>query len=1098
MSQLRWTTQPGTIASMYVGVPTSTSLIAFNTSTPTAPITYQVISGELPSGITLSTAGELSGTPTTTSFANTINYSCVIRARDESLNVIDGTFTIILNNQVNNGFEWVTVAGNLGTIPNNIFYSLPLEIIEITAGVTVSFTLVSGELPPGMRIISSGVIQGVPTLTTATAVGSAQTFSFTVRATNSLGQISDRGFSISVTNVTAPIIEPDSPVSNGFVANSYVSTVNLGSFFDGSYYNKKLYLLSANPNVSVTWSNVGTLPPGLTLSSDGTLSGYILPLELIGTDGPQGYDGASTVGNVVVQEQEYDYGPYDFNNITISYTSNFIIQAYDGVNYDTQNYAINIVSRSGFTADNGLVFSDNGILTVDESNVYYPILLNGNTTVLPAGRQDTYYAYKFEGYDFQGDTVTYSLSNTYGTFDAYVYGVDAGFDYNGDNEFHLTGVGYDASTSGGQSYTNLPGLLLDEQSGWLYGKLNPQTEAISNYEFGVVVHKTHGNVDYSSRPIYFTLPVLGSINNGIEWVTSPDLGTITNGVISELYVQAISPDNAELTYSLVDEADVSIRLPQGLTLLPSGELSGRVSFEAFTLDDYTTIIDGGALTVDRTYKFTVRATSTVSMLTATREFTVTLAINDRNPYNNLYLRALLPLHERQTWNNIISNTKIFNPDYMYRATDPWFGVHNQIEMLFLPGLNATDLTAISDAMVKNHYTKSYNFGSVKTAVVLDDLYNVKYEVVYIELEDPELTVSNEGPPLEINLNGVITNPYIDQNGNKYKVVYPNTSNNMVTRLTSGIDYYDRSTLPDWMTSNQLSTSTGLFNVPLGFTRAVVLAYTKPGYSDLIAYRLNNAGINFNNIEFTVDRYFVDNYYSTNFNPATNTFNTFRETTFDVLPNNNIGDIVATVTYALSVPYDQINGRPVSYINGAGGIDGITNFSIGDTLIFAQQENFSIAEPYDGWVNYSDGFIGDNLSTSAIEGYDSEQYDLYDIVPGYLEKVQGATVNKRGGVWKVNIVNDIVILEFVREVQTNQRIQVLSGKTYNGALLYYSQNLEAGQSVPYYKPFTYLLTSMQQRTTFNNNSTRFFNYRDQYYTPGLYDQMVKFPQTGIFN
>ena len=171
MSQLRWTTQPGTISNMYVGVASSASIIAFNSSNRNKVITYQLIGGELPTGVTLSNDGILSGTPSTVSFDNTITYSFVVRARDSDLNVLDGTFTIILNNLVNNGFGWVTAEGDLGTVPNDTFYSLPLVVVEPAVGVTVSFKFISGELPPGMRVLSSGYLQGVPTLIDNIAVG---------------------------------------------------------------------------------------------------------------------------------------------------------------------------------------------------------------------------------------------------------------------------------------------------------------------------------------------------------------------------------------------------------------------------------------------------------------------------------------------------------------------------------------------------------------------------------------------------------------------------------------------------------------------------------------------------------------------------------------------------------------------------------------------------------------------------------------------------------------------------------------------------------------------------------------------------------------
>jgi hypothetical protein len=274
----------------------------------------------------------------------------------------------------------------------------------------------------------------------------------------------------------------------------------------------------------------------------------------------------------------------------------------------------------------------------------------------------------------------------------------------------------------------------------------------------------------------------------------------------------------------------------------------------------------------------------------------------------------------------------------------------------------------------------------------------------------------------------------------------------------------------------------------------------PGAAKLIAYRLKNAGINFNNIDFTVDRYEIDDYYSSNFNSTTGTYISKTETTFDALPTRNVGNIVGTVNYAVTVPFSEINGRTVDYIVASGGIDGVTDFNNGDTLIFTKQENFGISVPYDGWVDYTDAFIGDNITTPTIEGYDSEGYDTYSVVPGYLEYVQGiSSINERGGVWQINIVNGNVYLTFVNQININDRVQVISGKTFASAIIYYNNNYpsNAGFSVPFYSVYRIGYTSVTKPTTFNNGTTKFFSQRDQYYTPGSEDKYLKFPQYGVF-
>jgi hypothetical protein len=360
-------------------------------------------------------------------------------------------------------------------------------------------------------------------------------------------------------------------------------------------------------------------------------------------------------------------------------------------------------------------------------------------------------------------------------------------------------------------------------------------------------------------------------------------------------------------------------------------------------------------------------------------------------------------------------------------------------------------------------------------------------------------VGRKGPTQELDLTNTITNPYIDANGNAFKIAFPNSSENMIKELVQNVGYYDQSGLPAWMTSNQPNPiNPNKFNTPIGFTKAVVLAYTIPGAGKLIAYRLRNSGIKFNNIDFTVDRYSIDDVYTTNFNTADKVYELGRETTFDAEPIVNIGKVVGSATYAVTVPFDQINSRTVSYIKAQGGIDKIQNFKNGDTLIFVKQENFLNPGPYDGWVNYNDAYIGDNTLSPVIEGYDHIPYDKYTVVPGYLEKAIGtAPVNQRGGIWQINIVNNIVFLTSILEVLPNDRVRIISGGTYGGAIMYYDQTLTIGQTVPYYKVYKLGVNAITHRTTFNADTTKFFNYRDQYYESGINDHYLKFPQYGMF-
>jgi Putative Ig domain len=1082
MNSLIWVTPPGLVAEILSGVQASVQIQALDIADPQTSISFTLIGGSLPQGMMLNSAGVITGIPVYAQSSNVQNatgdFKFIVRAQT-GLQVLDGQFSVRVASAASSGPQWITPGGNLGTVPAGEFYSLSLETAS-TSNLVITYTQISGSLPGGMRVTKSGLVQGVPEILNAVIVDQSVSYEFSVRATDSRGIIADRAFSLTITDVTGPVIEP--------------AATSLGTVLDGSYFSQQLSVPEPSPNTKISWQVVaGNLPQGVSLSANGLLSGYVYPLQLVGNFGPAGYDGDALTDGVITDQQQFDSSPYDFNQLNQSLTYDFTVQAYDGANYTSRYYTLTVISRTSLTADTSQILNDLDV-TIDTLTDYYPVLLDSAKT-LPVARQDSYYAYKFQGYDFQNYAITYGIAASVGTFDAYVLEQDAGFDY----------VPFDSYDTVNSPTVNLPGLTLDGQSGWLYGRVNPQTSALANYVFGITVSKSINGRILSSMPVYFTLPVLGDVNNVINWVSPSDLGSINNGDVSELSIVAQSTVDLGLVYALVDKPGIPCRLPQGLTLLPSGAISGRVSFEHFSMDQGNTTFDDRALTIDQRYDFYAQVQTTDGSAQNTQLFTIHLNIVHAQPHDDLYLRALPTRDQREIYSGIINNTNIFDPAVIYRATDPYFGIQPAIRMLFLSGLDAKTLAVYEQAMQYNHYLKTYDLGAVKTAAVLDDNFNIKYEVVYLEIADPEENLQGQGPGLVLDLTGVIANPHVDATGAATKIFYPNTSENMVIRLEAGVGIQDQSSLPEWMTSNQPGPN-GTFLPPLGYVKAAVLAYTLPGGAELIAHRISEYAAEFTGIQFIADRYEIDDYYSSNyvFNQG---FMGGSETTFDA-SFRNVGHLVATVQYALSVPFDAINSRSVDFINSLkftniqgidvqGGMDGILNFSSGDLVIFAKQEEFPNTDNYDGWVNYTDLFIGDNSLTASVEGYDSAPYDSYAVVPGYLEKIQGTSpTNKRGGVWQVNIVNNIVNLTFVQEIQTNDRVRITSGATYASATLTYTnRNLVDGQSVPYYEVFATNVIVLPKPTTFNDNTTRFFSRRDQYYTPESRDKYLKFTQYG---
>lgn len=574
---------------------------------------------------------------------------------------------------------------------------------------------------------------------------------------------------------------------------------------------------------------------------------------------------------------------------------------------------------------------------------------------------------------------------------------------------------------------------IDANTGWITGTVPAQTITSVDYQFELVVFKRDYPTYRASR--LYTITVLGDLNDTINWITPENLGTIENGRISDLYVQAESTKGKPLFYSL--KSNGSHRLPQGLVLLGDGLISGRVSFEIFTLDAATTTIDNGRTTFDNTYTFTVTAQDYQGTISEDRTFTLRVAVRNTRPYEDLYLEAMLSLEQRTTFNQLMADRSIFPLESIYRTSDPFFGVAGEIRTLFLAGLSPSTLTEYALSLANNHFVKRVEFGDVKTAVVLDTNFDVKYEVVYVEIFDENTSVAGEAPANTINLTGVIDTPYYDLENNPYTIAYPNAFDNMSSTVIEDIGYEDKGALPDWMTSRQPNGRV------LGFTRAVVLAYTMPGASAKIAYRLKTSNFNFNQLDFTVDRYMLDNSYSQNYDYSANAFITAEETTFDRYPSlSSVFVDQGTVDYALNVSYEDINNRLVPEIQDLwNGMDGIKNFHDGDTIVFATQEffrdQFDAGDYNQGWTDVQTIWDGDSWD------YDSDLTDN-----PYTEAVSWSanTIFKPGYTVIYNNVPYRVNAEFMSGASF-AIFNVYSGEFDETGSGYDAKGLEGENSVP---------------------------------------------------
>jgi len=214
-----------------VGVAYSQNLTATG---GTPPYMWSLTSGALPTGLTLSSAGSITGTP---SVFGTSTFT--IRATDSALAAATQAYSLTIRS----GLTISTTSLPSGTV--GVAYSRTLAATGGSAPYT--WSLASGNLPGGLALSSSGAIIGTPT--------TSGTSTFSVRVTDSVSTSTTENLSLTISSGVT--ITTTSPLPPAAVGIPYSQT-----------------LAAAGGSPPYTWSLMsGSLPAGLIFSSGSTITG---------------------------------------------------------------------------------------------------------------------------------------------------------------------------------------------------------------------------------------------------------------------------------------------------------------------------------------------------------------------------------------------------------------------------------------------------------------------------------------------------------------------------------------------------------------------------------------------------------------------------------------------------------------------------------------------------------------------------------------------------------------------------------------------------------------------------------------------------------
>jgi hypothetical protein len=526
-----------------------------------SPYTWTITSGTLPAGLSMNSAGVISGTPTAAGVGAT-NLTFLL-TDSGTATALTATTTLGLT------IDAAPAIGFTGTVPATAKYQVAYTGSAAASGGAgaLTYSISAGTLPTGLSLnTATGAITGTPT-----AVG---TFGFTVKAADAFGDSLTKVYSIVVT-YTAVVVTP----------------ATLPTGYDGSLYTQTTLTATGGSGTGFTFAlaNGTVLPLGLNLSASGVISGT--PTATGTTNFTiKATDSASNTGN----------GNFSITvNAGVSITTSLTLPT----GYVNGNYSQTLAATGG---------SGTGYTWKVTSGSNLPAGLNLSTAGVLSGKPTAAGTPSFSitATDSVGNTASATFSMTVAAgVTINVPSLPAGYP---GTSYPLTTVTASGGTNTGFIFTwaaasgsTLPaGLSLGSNTGNVTG--TPTNATAASVVSSVVVTATDSIGNSASTTVSITIEASVAITTS----------TLNPGTISNAYSQQLAASGGSGTGYVWTTTGTNNLASFGLTLSSTGLLSStNLGATTGTVNFTAQVSDSQSHSTTAALSFTIYSTLTITTTT---------------------------------------------------------------------------------------------------------------------------------------------------------------------------------------------------------------------------------------------------------------------------------------------------------------------------------------------------------------------------------------------------------------------------------------------------------------------------------------------------